>query len=258
MHITSTQNPTVKRVIKLHNNKRQRQNDQLMVVEGFDEITLAMQAGHLPESVFCAPDLTSRELPGLNSHAITVSKAVFEKMAYRQHPDGWLALFPIPQSSPDALNLPAAPLFIIAESVEKPGNLGVILRTADAVGANAVFICDRRVDVWSPNVVRASRGTIFSVPLFEMENEEALRWLRNHNISVLAATPSASTIYADVDLCKPIAVAVGTESEGLSDFWLSNAEERIVIPMAGKVNSLNVSVSLALIVYEAILQRRKL
>jgi TrmH family RNA methyltransferase len=144
---------------------------------------------------------------------------------------------------------------IIAESVEKPGNLGAILRTADAAGVDALLVCDPRVDLWNPNVVRASRGAIFSVPYVECDNAAALKWLRAQKIQILAATPSAELLYSAVDLRPPAAIAVGTEDTGLSDFWLSEADVRIRIPMRGKVNSLNVSVSAALLLYEAVRQR---
>jgi TrmH family RNA methyltransferase len=190
-----------------------------------------------------------------SAERITVSRAVFEKISYRDNPDGWLAVFPIPQVSLADLEVSDLPLILVAESVEKPGNLGAILRTADAAHADALLVCDPRVDLWNPNVVRASRGAVFSVPTLECENASALAWLKRREIRVLAATPSAREIYSDVDLRQPTAIAVGTEDEGLTEFWMSNADVRIRIPMMGKVNSLNVSVSTALILYEAVRQR---
>jgi TrmH family RNA methyltransferase len=146
-------------------------------------------------------------------------------------------------------------LIIVAESIEKPGNLGAILRTADAAQVDAVIVCDPRVDSYSPNVVRASRGALFTVPVIETKSAQALVFLQRQGIQVLAATPSAEAEYTRQDLRGPLAVAVGTEDEGLSDFWLSQADMKVKIPMMGKVNSLNVSVSTALIVYEALRQR---
>ena len=186
---------------------------------------------------------------------ITVNRAVFEKISYRENPDGWLAVFPIPQDSLEDLKLSDSPLVIVAESVEKPGNLGAILRTADAAHVEALLVCDPRVDPWNPNVVRASRGAVFSVPVLECDNAAALEWLRRARIQILAATPSADAIYSDIDLRQPTAIAVGTEDEGLTDFWMSHADVKVRIPMSGRVNSLNVSVSTALIVYEAVRQR---
>jgi TrmH family RNA methyltransferase len=196
-----------------------------------------------------------REIEDVDVERISVSRPVFEKISYRENPDGWLATFPIPKTSLDNQKPGDPPFVIVAESVEKPGNLGAILRTADAAHVDALLICDPRVDLWNPNVVRASRGAIFSVRTVECHNDAALAWLRRHAIRVLAATPSAEAVYFETDLRQAVAIAVGTEDEGLSDFWMSNADLQVKIPMGGRVNSLNVSVSTALILYEAVRQR---
>ncbi len=185
----------------------------------------------------------------------TVTRAVFEKISYRDNPDGWLGIFPIPKTSLDDLKLSESPLVIVAESVEKPGNLGAILRTADAAHVDALLVCDPRVDLWNPNVVRASRGAVFTVPPSRLIRQPRWTWLRSKKMRVLAATPSAEVLYTDVDLNQPIALAVGTEDEGLTDFWMQNADIKVKIPMMGKVNSLNVSIATALITYEAVRQR---
>jgi TrmH family RNA methyltransferase len=256
MDITSLQNPRVKYLVKLRDDKRQRQKDGLFLVEGYDEISLALAAGHTPQALLSAPELVSRSLTAAAAETLTVSRAVFEKISYRENPDGWLAVFPIPKTSLNDLPLSEIPLVIVAESIEKPGNLGAILRTADAAHVDAVLVCDPRVDVWNPNVVRASRGAVFSVPVVECDNASAWEWLKRGKMRMLAATPSADAVYSDVDLREPVAIVVGTEDEGLSDFWMRNADVKARIPMTGKVNSLNVSVSTALIVYEALRQRR--
>jgi TrmH family RNA methyltransferase len=255
MDITSPQNPRVKYIVRLRDDKRQRQKDGLMLVEGFDEIQLALAAGYKPHTVLTAPDLVSRQIDEVSAESITVNRAVFEKMSYRQNPDGWLATFPIPRVSLDDLKLGRSPLIIVAESIEKPGNLGAMLRTADAAKVDALLVCDPRVDAYGPNVVRASRGTIFTVPMIETNSAQAAVFLQRSGIRILAATPYAQDEYTRQDLRGPLAVAVGTEDEGLSEFWLSQADVRVRIPMMGKVNSLNVSVSTALIVYEATRQR---
>jgi TrmH family RNA methyltransferase len=255
MEITSLQNPRIKYIVKLRDDKRQRREAGLMLVEGYDEIQLAISAGHQPQTILTAPELVSREIDEVSAENITVTRAVFEKMSYRENPDGWLAVFPIPRTSLDDLRLGESPLVIVAESIEKPGNLGAILRTADAARVDALLVCDPRVDVWNPNVVRASRGAVFSVPVIESDNNSALKLLKARKIRVLAATPSAEALYSDVNMRDALAIAVGTEDEGLTDFWMSNADVKIKIPMMGKVNSLNVSVSTALILYEAVRQR---
>ena len=255
MDITSLQNPRIKHIVKLRDDKKIRKQDGLMLVEGFDEITLALDAGYRPQTVLSAPELATRHISGDFAESITVSRPVFEKISYRDNPDGWMGIFPIPSVSLDVLKISESPLVIVAESIEKPGNLGAMLRTADAAGVDAILLCDPRVDTWNPNVVRASRGTVFSVPVVECDNASALEWLKTRNIRVLAATPSAQVMYSDVDMREPVAIAVGTEDEGLTDFWMSKADVNVKIPMVGKVNSLNVSVSTALIVYEAVRQR---
>jgi RNA methyltransferase, TrmH family len=255
MDITSLQNPRVKHIVKLRDDKRKRREDGLMLVEGYDEIQLALSAGHRPQTLISAPELVSRQITGVNAENITVNRAVFEKMSYRENPDGWLGIFPIPQTSLDDLKLSASPLIVVAESVEKPGNLGGILRTADAAQVDVLLVCDPRVDVWNPNVVRASRGALFSVSVVEIDNESALKWLNAHDIRVLAATPTAEELYFNINLGEPVAIAVGTEDQGLSEFWMSAADVTVKIPMMGNVNSLNVSVSTALILYEAVRQR---
>jgi RNA methyltransferase, TrmH family len=255
MHITSLQNPQVKYIVKLRDDKRQRQRDGLMLVEGCDEINLALASGHQPQTLLSAPKLASRRIENVHAETVTVNRAVFEKISYRENPDGWLGIFPIPKYSLDDLKLNDSPLLIIAESIEKPGNLGAILRTADGAGVNALLVCDPRVDLYNPNVVRASRGALFTVPSVEASNESALAFLRKRGIKIVAATPQAEVVYTRQDLRGPLAVAVGTEDKGLTDFWLKQSDVKVKIPMVGKVNSLNVSIATALIVYEAVRQR---
>lgn len=257
MDITSLQNPRIKYIVKLREDKRQRQKDGLILVEGFDELTLALSCGMLPQTLLSAPELVSQTLSVPHAEHLTVSRAVFQKISYRENPDGWLGLFPTPKRSLEDLKLSTPPLVVVTESVEKPGNLGAILRTADAAGADALLVCDPRVDVWNPNVIRASRGAVFAVPAIEVDSQTALSWLRSREMRVLAATPSAQPVYSATDMTGPLAIAVGTEDEGLTDFWMSHADLQVRIPMFGKVNSLNVSVSTALILYEAVRQRRK-
>ncbi len=257
MDITSLQNPRVKHIVRLRDDKKTRNEDGLMLVEGYDEIQLARAAGHTPQTILFGPELASRSLTDSSVETLTVSRAVFQKISYRENPDGWMAIFPIPQTSLNDLTLRANPLVVVAESIEKPGNLGAILRTADAAGVDALLVCDARVDVWNPNVVRASRGAAFSVPIVACANDEALKWLKGGAMRVAAASPSANENYSDVDLKSPVAVVVGTEDEGLSNFWMANADVKVKIPMMGKVNSLNVSVSTALILYEAVRQRAR-
>lgn len=253
--ITSAQNPRIKYIVKLRENKKQRRQDRLMLVEGWDEIHLALSGGYRPQTLLTCPELAARQISGAGAEVVTVSRAVFEKLSVRENPDGWLGIFPIPEASLDALKLSRTPLLVVAESIEKPGNLGAILRTADAAGLDALLVCDPRVDLYNPNVVRASRGTLFTVPTVETSNAEALAFLHERGIRILAAAPQAGAEYTRQDLRGPLAVVVGTEDEGLSGFWLEHADAKVKIPMSGKVNSLNVSIAAALITYEALRQR---
>jgi TrmH family RNA methyltransferase len=255
MEITSLKNPRVRQIVNLRE-RRTREHEGLMLVEGFYELEVALKSGFQPTSVYIAPELASEELPlGVGCEIVTVSRSVFQKMAYRENPDGWLAVFPTPKSSLEDLNLNSLPFVIVTESIEKPGNLGAILRTADAVGVDGLLVCNPVTDLYNPNVVRASRGAIFTVPTVQTTNSAALSWLQARGIKTIAASPGAESNYYGINLCQPIAIIVGAEDEGLSGFWLDNADTVIRIPMMGKVNSLNVSISTAIIAYEVIRQR---
>lgn len=256
MDITSLQNPRVKHLVKLREDKRQRKEDGLILVEGFDELTLALGCGLVPQTLLSAPELASQTLSFPHAEHVTVSKPVFQKISYRENPDGWLGIFPAPKRRLEDLRLTESPLILVAESVEKPGNLGAILRTADAAGADALLVCDPRVDLWNPNVIRASRGAVFAVPAVEVDSPAALEWLRSRRMRILAATPSAEMLYTDVNLREAVAIAVGTEDDGLTDLWMKHADMQVRIPMLGKVNSLNVSVAAALVTFEAVRQRQ--
>ena len=255
MNITSPQNPLIKQIVKLREDKKQRQRDGLMLVEGWDEINLALSAGYKPRTLLTAPELATHQISFSAAENITVNRVVFEKISYRENPDGWLGIFPTPKVPLDNLKLNESPLLIVAESIEKPGNLGAILRTADAAHVDALLVCDPRVDIYNPNVIRASRGTLFTVPTVEATSSETIAFLRKRNIKILAATPQAEAEYTRQDLRGPLAVAVGTEDKGLTNFWMNESDLKVKIPMLGKVNSLNVSIATALIIYEAVRQR---
>ena len=271
MVITSLLNPRVKHALALRERK-QRKRDGLMVVEGYDEISLALECAVKPKTLFFCPALIqSREtldskqagtaglferVRAVEAELIEVDRRVFEKMAYRENPDGWLAVTPIPLRTLGELQLRENPLLVVVEAVEKPGNLGAILRSADAAGVEAVLLCDRTLDVGNPNVIRSSRGTVFSVPVAAAPSEEALKWLRARGIAVVAATPEADSLYTEANLRGPVAVAVGTEREGLSSVWRQGAITKARIPMSGRINSLNVASATTLFLFEAVRQRK--
>ncbi|MCW1970669.1 MAG: RNA methyltransferase [Anaerolineae bacterium] len=258
--ITSVHNPRVKHAAGLRE-KKQRELDGLMLVDGAEEVSLALASRAVMRTLFCS-EHNRDDAYGLLAKArqagaevIHVGGRAFEKVAYRDSPDGWVGVFHKPSTALAELRLGVAPLVLVIEAVEKPGNLGAMLRTADAAGADAVISCNPITDLSNPNVVRASKGAVFAVPIAEASTAETLRWLRRHHIKLVAATPAATQSYADVDWRQPIALAVGEEKHGLSDELLTAADISVRIPMRGRVNSLNVSNSAAILLYEAVRQR---
>lgn len=273
MLITSLTNVRVKHVVAL-NDKKQRDADGLMLIEGHDPLAMALDCGWQVRTVFvCAelhkpahsPDAHARLLQRVRAAGIEVletTRPVFEKIAYRDGPDGWLAVAPRPRFALDALRLPQnrPPLLLVAERVEKPGNLGAMLRTCDAAGVDAFVTVDPVADLTNPNVVRASQGTLFSMQVAQTTSREMHAWLRARGIVAVATTPNdvagkPPVSFTDFDFHRPCAILMGEEKYGLTEFWLKNADVAVRIPMFGRINSLNVATSAALVVYEAVRQR---
>lgn len=259
--ITSPQNSRVKDVVRLRE-RRHRDREGLLLVEGRDELALALAGGARPQTLYYCPARLGEGTQALlqtaaeaGAELVEVTEPVFDKLAYRENPDGWLAVVPAAHRRLAEVALGERPLLLVAEAIEKPGNLGALLRSADAAGATAVIVCDPTTDVHNPNVVRSSRGTLFTVPVVEAPTAEVLAWLAAHRISIVAATPQASLTYTDADLRGPVAIVVGTEHEGLSPAWLGQASFWVRIPMLGRVNSLNVATAATLLLYEAVRQR---
>ncbi len=259
--ISSLQNPRIKNIIKLSSKTKERREQGLFIIEGAREISIALESKYEIHSVFICPELFSKTdypevLDGIKEAIkFEVSRPVFEKIAYREGSDGLLVLAKPHVHTPDDLLLPENPFIIVLEAVEKPGNLGAILRTADAAKADAVIVCDPLTDVYNPNVIRSSVGCIFSVPVAVCTSQEAYNYLKNKDIQMFAAELTASGWYQETDFTKPSAIIMGTEADGLTPFWINNANARIKIPMRGKIDSLNVSVSTAVITFEAMRQR---
>jgi len=184
-----------------------------------------------------------------------LSRETFAKAAYRERPDGLLALAPQWKRTLTDLEVGPDPLILVVEAIEKPGNLGTILRSADAAGCAAVIVCDPVTDLFNPNVVRASTGVLFSVPCVVEEGARVLAWLRERRIRAVATTPAASQIYSEADLRGPLAVVMGSEQYGLSEFWLKQADATVRIPMAGQADSLNVAMAATITLFEAVRQR---
>jgi TrmH family RNA methyltransferase len=260
MKITSLQNAAIKNIVKLAKSK-ERKEQQLFVIEGARELLLALAGGYIIDSVYvCTQIFAKSKYPDVvdsiaRDKIFTISPAVFEKIAYRENSDGIVAVAKPKSHGLADIKLSANPFVIVLESVEKPGNLGAILRTADAAAVDGVIVCDPQTDLYNPNVIRSSVGTLFTVQTAVCTSSEAMEWLQQNKITSYAAELQAAEFYQDVDFTYPSAIIMGTEAEGLSDFWLQNAEKRIKIPMRGKIDSLNVSVSAAILTFEAMRQR---
>lgn len=264
LRISSLQNPRVKAVVGLRQRSDRDERGE-MIIEGYRELKRALDNRHLPKAVFHCPTL----FMGTNESALIeqarqggaeileCTAPVFEKMSYRDRPEGLLAIAPQVHHALADLKVPEHPLIVVAEAIEKPGNLGTILRTADAAGVHAVIVCDRCTDINNPNVVRSSTGTLFALPVVEASTAETLTWLRAHGIQILAATPHTEFEYYDVDLRGGTAIVVGTEQYGLSDRWMSQADLKVRIPMLGQADSLNVAAATTILLYEAVRQRRR-
>jgi TrmH family RNA methyltransferase len=256
--ITSTQNPKVKSLLALEK-PRERRKQGLFVIEGKKEIGMALDAGYkIGNLFFCDEIIQASELESLGASdklLVPVSKEVFDKIAVRENSGGVLAVAEQKAHRLEQLKISPNPLILILEGVEKPGNLGAILRTADAAGVDAVIICDPQTDFYNPNVIRSSIGCIFTKQLASATSAETIEWLKQKNIKIYCTYLQASKPYHTIDYMKPSAIVMGTESTGLSEIWIKNADANIIIPMQGKIDSMNVSTAAAVVVFEAKRQR---
>jgi RNA methyltransferase, TrmH family len=256
--ITSNQNPKIKNVLALEK-ARERNQQNVFIVEGIKELTLALDGKYVINTVFFCPQIIPLEailkIVKDESLLIPVQQTVFEKIAYRDSTGGVIAIIQQRQHTLNGINLRENPLVLVLESVEKPGNLGAVLRTADAANIDAVIICDPQTDFYNPNVIRSSVGCIFTTQIASATSQEAIVWLRENNVRIFAASLESSTPYNKIDFTIPSAIIMGTESTGLSDTWIRNADSTVIIPMRGKIDSMNVSNAAAVLVFEACRQR---
>ncbi|MDR1552051.1 MAG: RNA methyltransferase [Prevotellaceae bacterium] len=252
--ITSLQNTKIKNAIALHSKSRERRLQNKFTIEGLREITLAIANGYEIETLFVCEDAAAKDITEA-AQRIEVSKEVFAKLALRENSDGLFAVANAKSLHLDEIHLSENPFIIVIESVEKPGNLGAILRTADAAKADAVIVCDNLCDIYNPNVIRSSIGCLFTQQVLTCTSQQCFEFLKSKKIAICAAELQASHFYHQNDMSQACAVVVGTEANGLSNFWINNADVRIKIPMRGAVDSLNVSVSTAIITFEAMRQR---
>jgi len=258
--ITSAQNPKLKRLMALQEKSRLRREEGLFVVEGRRELEHCIAAGFEVDSVFICPDIYGQgEYPfrqGREPGVFHLTKELYSKVAYRGTTEGIIAEVKVKERTLESLVLGDNPLIVILESVEKPGNLGAVLRSADAAGADAVIVCDPLTDLYNPNLIRASIGAVFSRQVAVASSEDTIAWLRSKGIQILTAQLQDSSLYYDTDMTKATAIVMGTESTGLTNIWREAADAHIRIPMLGSLDSLNVSVSAAILLFEALRQRQ--
>ncbi len=260
--ITSLQNPRVKQLVKLRE-RRERDDAGLFLIEGYREIRRALEKGIHPKEFYFCPDwFLGENEPALIEQAqqagaqlFELSKDAFAKVAYRERPDGLLAVAAQWRRGLADLALSPHPFLLVVEAIEKPGNLGTILRSADAAGCDAVIVCDPVTDIFNPNVVRASTGVLFSVPVAIADSQTMHAWLREKGIRIVATTPDTPHLYTQTDLRGPLAIVMGSEQYGLSEFWLKESNALVRIPMAGQADSLNVAMATIITLFEAVRQR---
>ena len=261
--ITSARNPKIKGLLELQQKPSERRRTGLFTVEGRRELGHCLSAGFRPDSVFFCPEILgdddeSRRLTAAfpESRRFRVSREVYSRIAYREGTEGIIAEIRMKDNSLESLSLPERPLVLVTEDVEKPGNLGAMLRTCDAAGADALIVCGHRTDLYNPNLIRASTGAVFTVPCAACSSEEAIGFLHGKGIRILTAQLQDSSPYYDCDMRVGTAIVMGTEDKGLGETWRRAADAHIRIPMLGRLDSLNVSVSAAILLYEAVRQRQ--
>lgn len=261
--ITSLQNPKVKEAVKLRDRKP-REESGLFLIEGYRELKRAVDSGRKVQTLFTCPEffLGSNEQALIDQCKAVLhlrcTKEVFEKISYRDRPDGLLAISPQVHLKLSDVKLKKNPFFLVAEKIEKPGNLGTILRSCDAAGVDGVIVADPTTDIHNPNVVRSSVGTLFTLPVLEAGSRETIAWLRKQGIAIAAATPHAKINFTEADFTVPLAIVVGTEQYGLTEEWMKEADIQVRIPMHGIADSLNVASATTLLLYEAVRQRNSI
>ena len=258
--ITSVHNPKIKQLLALQQKSSLRRETGLFVVEGRRELSHCLEGGYSVESLFVCPGIAGNlpaNLMNCSDNVFETSSAVYEKLAIRQGTEGIIAEVRAREHSLSDLKLGENPLIAVLESVEKPGNLGAVLRSADASGADALIICDPLTDLYNPNVIRSSIGAFFTVPVAVCSSSQAIDFLKRSGIRILTAQLQDSKLYYETDMRCGTALVMGTESTGLTEEWRRAADAHIRIPMLGRLDSLNVSVSAAILLFEAVRQRRK-
>lgn len=261
--ISSLSNPKVKQVVRLRQ-RRARDESGQTIIEGIKELTTAVQAAPYIRRVFYCPELLSDGQLKILEHPAfyaaeqhETTRDVYHKIAYGDRDSGILAVCDTPRFDLSMMRPSPRALLLVLERVEKPGNLGAVVRTADGAGVGGVLVCDVKTDIFNPNVIRASLGTVFSLPVVACSNAEALTFLREHKFAVTATLPDARHLYFKSDFNRRCAIVLGSEEQGLTPFWVDAADEKVKLPMKGRADSLNVSVTAAVMCYEALRQRQR-
>lgn len=265
--ISSVQNPRIKDLLALQEKSRLRKERGLFVVEGLREIQHCIEGGYIIKEIFHNPSIISEEkllqmFPDGASSSVTIASVndyVYEKIGYRGSTEGAIAIVEARELSLDSLgdifDGKRAPFIIVTEEVEKPGNIGALLRTADACGADAVIICNPLTDIYNPNIIRSSLGGVFTNRIAICSSTQAIQWLKKNGVSIYTAQLQDSVPYYDADFTAPTAIVLGSEAKGLSPEWREASDRKIIIPMLGRIDSLNVSISAAVLCYEVVRQR---
>lgn len=261
--ISSTQNPLIKELVQLKEKSRTRKKTQTFLIEGYREIRLALKGGYTFKTVLIDLSILSKtDLVQLQNllvsevEIIEISNEVYKKIALRDSTEGIIAIANSKELSLKTIQFKNKnPLILVAESLEKPGNIGALLRTADACGIDAVLIANPKTDLYNPNIIRSSVGCLFTTSVATGTSNEIIAFLEQHEIHMYGAALTASQEYQTINYKKPSAIIVGTESSGLSEIWLQKTTKNIIIPMKGSIDSLNVSVSAAILLFEAVRQR---
>jgi TrmH family RNA methyltransferase len=260
-HIKSTQNPFIRQLAQLKDKSRERRKTGLFLIEGKREISLALKGGYVLETILFYPELFSAEqlnnLTKQQVSTIEISKEIYQKLAYRDTTEGILAVAKSKEHNIDSLKFKTEnPLILVAEAPEKPGNIGALLRTADAANVDAVIIANPKTDLYNPNIIRSSVGCAFTNTIATGTTSEIIGFLKEQNVNIYCAALQASVYYYTQDFNQPTAIVVGTEATGLSKAWLENATQNIIIPMQGEIDSMNVSVAAGILIFEAKRQRK--
>ena len=260
--ISSPQNPTIKHLVALQEKSRERKKTGAFVIEGMREIALAVQDGFEVSQLFYCPAIVDHKkledllkLIAYSFDIIEISEEVYQKVAYRSGTEGIIASAKAKQNQLSDLQLPENPLILVAEAPEKPGNIGALLRTADAAGVDAFILANPRTDLYNPNIIRSSVGGVFTLPIATGSTAEVINFLKQKEIAIYAAILQEAIPYENQDFSKAAALVVGTEADGLSEDWRSESHQNIIIPMQGKLDSMNVSVAAAILIFEARRQR---